>query len=330
MRTRQAQQLQADILSRLDETGSPKPAPGESLEWINQAWAKVYRKLIQAGVQWNMRETQFTTIGGQDSYASSFTTPTAAPWTMGVGGLTIGFPGSGMSTGTYPLTFAGGTTAPGATTPSGTLTVAGGITVSTSISAPGCGYLTTPTVTVSGAGGAGPGLTCIPVGDYWKTQALAVQSGQFWRPVHRFQQEKEYDYQQAGWSWPEPGLFDTWGGTSDASGYDGTFLKLIPPPAVGMLLRHRWYPAPQRLVNPTDVFDGIAGGELVVILQACAEAALQTEQFELADRFESKAAAELVDLMSSLRDRNVGEAPMARVVRGRPTGTLYGGRWWRW
>lgn len=155
---------------------------------------------------------------------------------------------------------------------------------------------------------------------YWKTMGVDVQvNAGTWRPAHRFQFEERNKYQIQTWAWPEPVLYDIWGGTADATGTDGTLLKLIPAPNGAYAMRHFWFPAPQRLVNPTDVFDGVMGAERAIVLGAAQEAAITLEQYEQADRFGQLFDAKIAELISLMRDRNVGEAPMARLVRGRPT-----------
>lgn len=232
MRTRTATLLQADVMALLDEAGSPKPTAADVLESLNQQWTKIYGALIQAGICWNMRTTNFTTAVGVDTY------------------------GTGVA---FDATF-------------------------------------------------------------WKTMGLDVQvSGTRWIPAHRFQFEQRNDYANNDWAWPERILYDIWGGTADAAGTDGTLLKLIPAPGGGYACRHFWFPAPQRLVNPGDVFDGVAGAERAIVFGTAQEMAIMLEQFEQADRWGALRSTEVAAVISLMRDRNVGEAPMARVVRGRPT-----------
>ena len=241
MRTRQAQQLQADVYALLDEvTGTTgggfatgvKPTPADGLESLNQGWCTVYGKLIQAGITWNMQTTTFNTISGQDTYGT------------------------------------------------------------------GTAFAAT----------------------YWKTMGVDVQiTPGLWRPAHRFQFEERDKYQLQSWAWPEPILYDIWGGTADVTGTDGTLMKLIPVPNGSYAMRHFWFPAPQRLVSPTDVFDGVMGAERAIVFGAAQECAYMLEQFELGDRWGAMCDRKIAELVSMMRDRIAGEAPMARVVRGRPT-----------
>jgi hypothetical protein len=168
---------------------------------------------------------------------------------------------------------------------------------------------------------------------YYKSHGLDVQisggaSPLQWFPAHRFQFEQRNQYVPSAWSWPQRIMYDVWSGTSDPGTTEGTYIKLIPPPPGVFTLRHWWYPAPQRMVNPADAIDGVNGGEQALVFGAAALAAMQTEQWELAQALETRKQQKWARIVSTLRDRNIGEAPMARVVRGRPAhGFGRVGRW---
>lgn len=78
----------------------------------------------------------------------------ASPSVMGVDGVT-GTGGSGMTPGTYALAFAGGGGGSGA---AGTITVTAGAITAITITNPGTGYISVPTVTAA-TGGTPPTLT---------------------------------------------------------------------------------------------------------------------------------------------------------------------------
>jgi len=227
MRLRQLSDLQNDVLVLLDEVGSGKPAEADLTEPLNQAWAKLYRRITNAGEHYYLALANFSTSGGTND---------------------------------YPV-------------PS----------------------------------------------DYLKTVGLDVQiSGTQFFPAHRMQFEQRNDYQLSDWSWPRRILYDIWGQT----------VHFVPTPGGAFNCRHYYYPAPLRMTAPSDSIDGIDGAELAMVYLAAANAALSLEQWEMADRLEAKVAAEWAEIEMGIRDRNVGEAPMARVVRGRPA-TRGFRTWWR-
>jgi hypothetical protein len=330
VRTRQAQQLIADVLARIDEAGSPKPTSSfvagqanDLLEWLNQEWADIYAILIDADIGWNRQKTLFQTVSGVDTYGFSL-----GAWWGQAGGVNIVNAGAGMAPGAAPLVFTGLAGIPGFTAPAGTATVgAGGNVTSAQLTNQGQGLISAPAVTIAGAAG-GLSLATQMQGSFWKGAGVDVQisTTQFF-PADRFQWQQRDDYLTSDWSWPRRILYDYDGGTLDASGADDTVLKFLPIPSGGYTVRHWWYPAPARMVTPTDVIDGVAGAEVAMILGAAQTACLQTEQFELADRFAQLKAEKVSRIVTHLRDRNNAEAPRARVVRGR-TGARGRYRWW--
>lgn len=155
--------------------------------------------------------------------------------------------------------------------------------------------------------------------DFYKLAGLDVQlSSSQWFPAHRFQFEQRDDYQLSDWSWPRRILYDVW----------GTSIQFVPIPTGAYNVRFFYYPAPARMVNATDTIDGVNGAELAIVYGAAQRAALMLEQFELADRLGQLKMQKWQRIVSTLRDRITGEAPMARVVRGRPANRGFR-TWWR-
>ena len=338
MRTRQAQQLISDVYVLLDEvtassngvSSGVKPVSSDCLEWLNQEWSDLYDQLIENDIEWNLQSTLFSTNTNQDSYGFV----DGAVWGQVFSVVPNGSGGAGYTPGTTPLIFSGQGGIPGFVSPVGFATVgAGGNVTSCTITNPGVGLTQTPAAAITGTGG-GAGFTVAMVGCHYKTQDVDVQvSGGAqplqWFPAHRFQREQRNQYNPSAWSWPQRIMYAVSGGTLDPTGADGTILKFVPPPPGGFTIRHNWYPNPQRMVNLTDVIDGVNGAERYMIYGAAQLAAMQSENYELADRLAQLKAERWTRIVSTLRDRHIGEAPMARVVRGRPsTGFGRVGRWW--
>lgn len=326
MRLRSAQQLQADVLAVLDEIGSPKPAQGDLLEWLNQEWADLYDHLIDADTKWNLQQSTFQTIAGVDTYSFASAVAsgaTSAPCWGNVLGATVTAGGAGYGVGgTATVSDPGAPPGSGATLG---VTLLGGSFTACNVLTPGTGYGPRTTIVTHGTGG---GANIVPIlgSAYYKTAGLdVIGTTSQWVAAHRFQFEQRNEYQWGLWGWPQRTMYDVWGGSIDPSGADNTALKLLPMPNGVYSLRHWWYPAPQRMVLPTDAIDGLNGAEQAMVYGAASIAALQTEQFELAAAFEAKKAQKWAKIVSQLRDRNIGEAPMARVVRGRPTHRIYWG-----
>lgn len=314
MRLRTAQQLQADVYALLDEASSGalgvKPAPLDLLECLNQQWCDVYAELIKAGICWNMQVSRFQTTNAKDTYGFA-----DGAWWGNVASLALTAPGTGYTSApAVAITGAGGA---GATA---VATIAGGLVTGLTLLTPGQGYPAAVTVAFTGGGGTGATATATATGAYWKTMGVGVQgaNGRF-RPAHRFQFEQRYAYPLDTLSWPHEMLYDAWGGTSDASGLDGTVLKFATAPSGAFTIEHDWFPNPQRMVLPTDAIDGIAGADRAMVFGAAQEMAIMLEQEELADRWAQLRSQKMAAMISVLRDRNSGEAPMARVVRGLPT-----------
>lgn len=154
--------------------------------------------------------------------------------------------------------------------------------------------------------------------NYYKTMGVDAQSGGEWFPAQRMQFEQRNDYQNSDWNWPRRILYDTWGNN----------LAFVPIPSGIYAIRHFYYPAPLRMVSPSDVIDGVNGAEVCMVYGAARRIAVMLENWDLADRLAAMKAERWTRVLSTVRDRNIGEAVRARVVRGRPaTRGMYG--WWR-
>ena len=331
MRLRQAQQLQADVYALLDEKSGTNvngyvsgvnPTPADVLESLNQQWCDIYGELVRCGITWNLQTSYFTTTTGQQTYG------TGTAWTGGLAALAITAGGSAYTSApTVSLTGGGGSGA------QATAVVSGGAIIGLNITDTGQGYTTAPAVSFSGGGGTGAAATAAIGGSYWKTMGLDVQgANQKWRNAYQATFEQRNDYPPEALVWPYPVLYEIRGGTADATGADGTALSFTTVPQGVFNCRHYWFPAPQRLVNPTDVLDGVAGADRAIVLGAAQECALMLEQFEMADHWGQLRDAKVEKMISLLRDRNVGQAPMASIVRGEPTRRRYrgGGGWGGW
>ena len=159
----------------------------------------------------------------------------------------------------------------------------------------------------------------ISASDCMKVAGVDIQlSSTQWFPAHRFQFEQRDDYQLSDWSWPRRILYDVWGES----------LQFVPIPTGSYNVRLFYYPAPVRMASPTDTIDGVNGAELAIVYGAAQRAALMLEEYELADRLGALKQQKWQRIVATLTDRNIGEAPMARVVRGRPASRGFR-TWWR-
>ena len=166
-----------------------------------------------------------------------------------------------------------------------------------------------------------PGTQSYPVtSDYYKTKGVdVIVAGSSDRvAAHRMQFEQRNDYRSTDWNWPHRILYAVW----------GTNLAFVPIPSSLNTVVHWYYPAPLRMVAPTDVIDGVNGAELAMVYGAAQRIAVMLENWDLADRLGQLKAQRWTRIISTLRDRNIGEAQMARVVRGKPASRNIRG-WWR-
>jgi hypothetical protein len=156
--------------------------------------------------------------------------------------------------------------------------------------------------------------------DHYKTLGISVQvSGGRPRPAHRFQFERRDDYDPNGWNWPNRVYYDLWGGN----------IHFMPVPSGVYPYKHYYYPAPVRLVNGTDFWDGVAGWEQYAIDWAAKKVAARDDNYELV----AVIAGDMTEMKARVKtmadNRIPGEAKRVRVVRGRidPLRILQVPRW---
>ena len=182
------------------------------------------------------------------------------------------------------------------------------------------------------------GVTDYPVPeDHYKTVGVDVQVGGFWQNAHRFQFERRNDYQTVtgDWTWPVDIFFDIWGQN----------LHFMPVPNGLYPVRHFYYPAPFRMTlndgteaqcpdgtpqgGKASTIDGVSGWEQYAIDWAAQKCAERDENMDLSQMFGAALAQKREHIIKMASTRNVGEAPVTRIVRGRQ-GTIGPNRWWRW
>jgi hypothetical protein len=154
--------------------------------------------------------------------------------------------------------------------------------------------------------------------NYYKTKGVDVVIGSDRIPAHRMQFEQRNDYPSNGWNWPHRILYAVWGNE----------LNFVPIPTAAGAVIHWYAPAPLRMSVGTDTIDGVNGAELAMVYGAAQRAAMMLENWDLADHLGAKKQERWARILSTVRDRNIGEAQIARVVRGRPATRNVRG-WWR-
>ena len=174
------------------------------------------------------------------------------------------------------------------------------------------------------------GVTDYPLpDDHYKTVGVDVLVGGFWQNAHRFQFERRNDYQTVtgDWTWPVDIYFDIWGQN----------LHFMPVPNGLYPVRHFYNPAPFRMTlndgatppGSASRVDGVSGWEQYAIDWAAQKCAERDENTDLSAMFGAAMAAKRAHIISMASTRNVGEAPVTRIVRGRQ-GSVGPSRWWRW
>lgn len=158
-------------------------------------------------------------------------------------------------------------------------------------------------------GTAPPGTAVLPT-DMFLVRGLdaQIQQGR-WQNLFAYEFEQRNDFQASDWSWPRQPLYDYIGAGPNAA------IRFIPPPSANTPMRLHYYPAAVRLVNDTDVWDGVNGWELYAVWYAAREMALKDENYELVQPLERKMAEIVQDIQVDASRRNAGMAPKMRRVR---------------
>lgn len=156
-------------------------------------------------------------------------------------------------------------------------------------------YLTSATVTIASGEGDLPF-------DFWRAHGVEADAGSGdWRSLKR-------------WSWSERNRFSS-SSPSDlwACGYRaiGSKLRLFPATASGSV--RLWYiPAPTPLENPADTFDGIAGFEDFLVVDAAIRIKQRLEEDVSALLLDRKELLE--EIASSASERDDAEPDRVRDV----------------
>ena len=101
--------------------------------------------------------------------------------------------------------------------------------------------------------------------------------------------------------------------------FGGTTIVLIPTPQTSTTIRIWYIPAPSKLVNTTDEFDGVAGWEEYVVCDAAAKCLMKEESDPSFVLMRKEAMRQRIETMADERD-TVG-IDVIRDVRG---------GWWPW
>jgi len=151
--------------------------------------------------------------------------------------------------------------------------------------------------------------------DYYKTRGVDVKTTTgYFRNAHRFNFEQRNDYPITGWSWPDSIQYDI----------RASKLTFMPSPAGTYAVQHQYIPSAVRMSADSDTIDGVNGWELYVVAGAAMKWALKEDNTELASMLANEKAALRARITSVSRDRDSGEAPKVRVVRGRQSNNV---RW---
>lgn len=160
--------------------------------------------------------------------------------------------------------------------------------------------------------------------DHYKTLGVDAQvNGAEWTPVHRYQFEQRNDYNQSTGDWATPTgsvLYDLRAG----------FLHFIPAPPQVMQMKHYYFPVAARMTSDTSSIDGVNGFEDYAVDYAAKKAAQRGEEWELVQSLENDMALQRARIKAMADDRIAGEAPKARVSRGRITVPGTYPIWRRW
>jgi hypothetical protein len=164
--------------------------------------------------------------------------------------------------------------------------------------------------------------------DFYELLGVDVQfNSNQWYPAHRFQFEQRNDYSfyaTAGWQWPSDVKYDLWGNT----------LAFIPIPNGAYTYKLWYYPRPVRLATDGSAdgqsWDGPDSGLQYVIDRTARRIASQDGDPEMVAMLSADIAEAEANIRTMASRRNAGEAPKARVVRGRVFTPGNRRRWWAW
>jgi hypothetical protein len=139
--------------------------------------------------------------------------------------------------------------------------------------------------------------------DFMSAKGFDVQFGQnivntarpfMWSERNRFK------ILYAGWVYTQPVFYRLLGKTSSTANSALDSVKFIPMPS-GTFTITMWYlPVPVVLVNGSDVLDGIAGFEELVVLSAATKLLIKQEQFEHAQMLMSERARQEEQILAML------------------------------
>lgn len=172
--------------------------------------------------------------------------------------------------------------------------------------------------------------------DFYKMRGVDVQlnGNLIWSNAHRYNFEQRNDYQLTtlGWVWPGCTLYDIEGTQLAAAvgTVTGPNLTFLPTPPGAFPYRFHYYPPAVPITATTDQMDLQNGHEKALVFGVAARAALKLRQFDFADRMIAEREKQMIRVLEDVRDMDLGEPHMIRVVRGRPAWRLWVARgWWR-
>lgn len=163
--------------------------------------------------------------------------------------------------------------------------------------------------------------------DFYKLRGVDVQVGSYWSTCHRANFEQRNDFQNLPltvWDWQALLYYDLYGQYLH-------FMQVLPG---AQQIRLWYYPVRQRMSlndgasGANSYLDGVNGWETYVIDYAAKMCAVRDENAELAQMLGADIAKTEDRIITMASSRNSGEAPKARVVRGRLWSPGQPRGWW--
>jgi hypothetical protein len=145
-------------------------------------------------------------------------------------------------------------------------------------------------------------------GDHYETRGLdANLGGQQYVTMHRL-------------TWADRNRFKLWGTTGWFVGIPLAYLvidkclQFSPIPTSAYSVTHWYYPVAPIMAQDGQTVDVLSGGDLFIMTYAAALMTLRQESFELSDRLNNLAEAELARAKDMASDRDANEPPRVQEV----------------
>lgn len=111
--------------------------------------------------------------------------------------------------------------------------------------------------------------------DFYKLKDVDARLDNRWRTLPQFKWEDRNRYRDSFiWTYSLPAAWRLYGDN----------IVFTPPPPAGVQIRLWYHPAPPKLSDDSDTFDGVAGWDEAVVVGVAWKLALEEEDLELADR----------------------------------------------